>query len=69
MVLSDLALTAVMHGDVERACTLGNEVIQIAHLGSSGVLKKGLQVLQGQLSPIAKHAGVKDLNAQIQLLA
>jgi len=69
MVLSDLALAASMRGDVERACTLSNEVIQIAQLGSSGVLKKGLQVIQTQLSPFARHADVKDLNAQIRLLA
>jgi tetratricopeptide (TPR) repeat protein len=69
MVLSDLALAAGMRGDVERACTLGNGVIQIAQLGSSGVLKKGLQVLQSQLSPFARHADVKGLNEQIRLLA
>jgi tetratricopeptide (TPR) repeat protein/DNA-binding XRE family transcriptional regulator len=69
MVLSDLALASVMHGEVERACTLGNEVIQIAQLGSSGVLKKGLHVLQTQLSPFAKSSVVKDLNTQIRLLA
>lgn len=69
MVLSDLALAAVMHGDVERACILGNEVIQIAQLGASGVLKKGLSVLQMQLSPFAMNSDVKDFNAQAQLLA
>lgn len=69
MVLSDLAQAVVAHGEVERACTLGNEVIQIAQLGASGVLKKGLHVLQAQLSPFATNSAVKDLNAQIRLLA
>ncbi len=69
MVLSDLALAAAHSGDVERACTLGSEVIQIAQAGSSGVLKKGLNVLQTQLTPFKKHGAVKDLNAQIRLLA
>lgn len=69
MVLSDLALAAAHSGDVERACILGSEVIQIAQAGSSGVLKKGLNVLQAQLTPFKKHGAVKDFNAQIQLLA
>jgi transcriptional regulator with XRE-family HTH domain len=69
MVLTDLALAAGMRGEMERACALGNEVIQIAQLGSSGVLKKGLHVLQTQLSPFATSNAVKDLNAQIRLLA
>jgi hypothetical protein len=69
MVLSDLALAAAHSGDVELACMLGSEVIQIAQVGSSGVLKKGLNVLQTQLTPFKKHGAVKDLNAQIRLLA
>lgn len=69
MVLSDLALVSVMSGDIERACTLGNEVIQIVQLLSSGVLKSGLTVLQTQLIPFRKNPAVKDFNTQIQLLA
>jgi len=69
MVLTDLALAAGMRGDVEQACTLGTEVIQIAQQGASGMLKKGLQVLQTHLSPFATNSDVKDLNAQIRLLS
>jgi len=58
-----------MHGEVERACTLGIEVVQIAQLGASGVLKKGLHVLQAQLTPFTTNNDVKDLNMQIRLLA
>ncbi|GHO66803.1 hypothetical protein KSC_056950 [Ktedonobacter sp. SOSP1-52] len=69
MVLTDLALAAGMRGDVEQACALGNEVVQIAHLGASGMLKKRLQVLQAQLAPFSQVPAVKDVNAQISLLA
>lgn len=69
MVLTDLALAAGMRGDVEQACALGNEVVQIAHLGASGMLKKRLQVLQAQLAPFSQFPAVKDVNAQISLLA
>lgn len=69
MVLSDLAQVAVMSGDVERACTMGNEVIQIVQLGSSGVLKSGLAVLQARLAPFSKNNAVKSLNMQIRQLA
>lgn len=69
MVLSDLAQAAIAHGEVERACDLGNEVIQITQLGASGVLKKGLHVLQAQLSPFATNSAVKDFTSQIRLLA
>ncbi|GHO73991.1 hypothetical protein KSD_17620 [Ktedonobacter sp. SOSP1-85] len=69
MVLSDLALAAVTHGEIERACALGSEVIQIAQLGSSGMLKKSLSQLQMQLSPFATNSSVKDFSTQIQLLA
>lgn len=69
MVLSDLALAAVTHGEIERACALGSEVIQIAQLGSSGMLKKSLSQLQMQLSPFVTNSSVKDFSTQIQLLA
>lgn len=69
MVLTDLALSAVEKGDsIEKACRIGDEVIQIAQRGSSGMLKKGLQVLQTQLSPFAQVSAVKRFNEQLVLL-
>jgi hypothetical protein len=68
MVLNDLALVSLQHREVEQVCTYANEVVEIAMLGSSGMLKKGLYVLRTQLEPFAKTEAVKRLDQHMAVL-
>jgi transcriptional regulator with XRE-family HTH domain len=69
LVLSDLARSALLSGDVERACAAGREATDIARVGHSGVLAKGLRGLHAQLTPYRNVRAVADLNRQIEILA
>jgi len=66
MILTDLALVALQRDNVEQACTYGDEIVGIVRQGASGVLKKGLQTLQGQLKSFKGASVGKRLDQQIQ---
>ena len=64
MVLSDLTFVAAARGDVDRVCTLADEVISIAGSGSAGVLSRKLGFLYD-----SGHGRVEALAARINTLA
>lgn len=68
MVLTDLALASLQHREVEHACAYATEVVEIAMLGSSGVLRKGLHVLRTQLEPFERTDAVKRLDRHMGVL-
>jgi transcriptional regulator with XRE-family HTH domain len=69
LVLTDLARSALLSGDVERACAAGREAADIACAGHSGVLAKGLRGLHTQLAPYRHVRTVAELTRQIETLA
>jgi len=64
MVLTDLAFVAATRGDIDRVCTLADEVISIAGSGSAGVLSRKLGFLYD-----SGHGRVEALAARITTLA
>jgi DNA-binding SARP family transcriptional activator len=72
MVLTDLAASAFLYGDIEQGCAHLHEAIDIVLQGSSGFLREGIFKLRVQLEPYAQAEAVKQLDqhlGQTQLLA
>ncbi|GHO51431.1 helix-turn-helix domain-containing protein [Ktedonospora formicarum] len=67
MVLTNLAISALQLGELDRACTYASEVTQIAGKGS-GMLLRGLHSLQEKLIPYQDSQLVQELDQQIALI-
>jgi transcriptional regulator with XRE-family HTH domain len=68
LLLTDLARAALDQRDVERACAYGQEIVGLSQV-CSGIFRKGLRSLSGQLDAFAPTAAVADLNERIRLVA
>jgi hypothetical protein len=68
LLLTDLARAALGRRDVEQACVYGQEIVSLSQV-CSGIFRKGLQSLSGQLDAFAPTAAVTDLKERIRLVA
>jgi hypothetical protein len=69
MVLHDLAQSALQQRNVEQACVYAHRVIEIALHNSSGMLKRRLYTLRGELEPFAQTDSVKQLDKHLNGVA
>ena len=69
MVLTDLGLAAALQGDIDRACTYGNEVVEITMKSFSSMLHKGLLKLRAQLDPSKGAASVQEFDTRLAVLS
>jgi tetratricopeptide (TPR) repeat protein len=68
IILTNLVKVALQQDEVEHACTLMDEVIDIAMKKPSGVISKGIFNVGTQLAPYQSLQVVKDLNQHMKLL-
>jgi len=69
MILSDLALSALQQGDVEKACTYAEEVVTLTARSASGFLRNSVLKIQQQLTPFANAEAVRTLEQRVASLA
>jgi tetratricopeptide (TPR) repeat protein/transcriptional regulator with XRE-family HTH domain len=68
MILSDLALSALQQGDIEKACSYTGEVITLAVQSASGFLYNSVFKIQQKLTPFADNEAVRTLEKRVALL-
>jgi hypothetical protein len=68
LLLTDLARAALQRRDVEQACAYGQEIVGMSQV-CSGLFRKGLRSLSGQLDAFAPTAAALDLKERIRLVA
>ncbi len=68
LVLVDLALVALQRHEIDEACGYGEQAIEIARRGASGVIKRRLLDLRKRLDPFSYSPYVKRFIQQLALL-
>jgi len=69
MILSDLALSALQQGDVEKTCTYAEEAVTLTARSASGFLRNSVLKIQQQLTPFADVEAVRTLEQRVASLA
>ncbi len=68
IILTNLAKVALQQNEIEHACDIVGDVIDIAIKKPSGVISKGIYSLSTQLTPHKSLQVVKNLNQRMKLL-
>jgi hypothetical protein len=69
LILTDLALSALQHAEVEKACAYTEQVIPLAVESASGFLRNRLAQVQQQLIPFASVEAVQLLQHRLTTLS